>query len=344
MQRSSTSGGLVIALIAAASFGASGALLKPMFEAGWSPAAVVTVRAFVGGFALLPFALVALRGRWAAVWRARWRILAMATVGVSGTQLVYFSAIERIPVGTGILLEYMAPLLLVGVAWVRTRRMPHAVVLIGSAIALAGLVLVVSPFAGGSLDALGLVFALLAMIGCAGYYVIAARPSDGLPSVAFASFGLLLGGVLLALVGFTQVVPFTGATQAVPFLGAEVQWWVPLLVAGIIATAVGYATSIRATELLGSRLASFVGLLEVVFATFYAWLLLGEQLSVPQLLGGALILAGIAFVRSDRSGSGQVVPVEDRVAVPLLREEPLPVLGEVLVYGVASDEGVEVRR
>jgi drug/metabolite transporter (DMT)-like permease len=105
--------------------------------------------------------------------------------------------------------------------------------------------------------------------------------------------------VLLALVGVTRVIPFTGATQPVSFFGAEVGWWVPLLVAGIVATAVGYATSIRATELLGSRLASFVGLLEVVAATFYAWLLLGEQLTLPQLLGGALILAGIAFVRSE---------------------------------------------
>ena len=71
MQRSTATRGLVIALIAAASFGASGALLKPMFEAGWSPAAVVTVRAFIGGIALLPFALVAMRGRWAALWRGR---------------------------------------------------------------------------------------------------------------------------------------------------------------------------------------------------------------------------------------------------------------------------------
>src|SRR6188768_3565185 len=136
MQRSTPTRGLLIALIAAASFGASGAVLKPMFEAGWSPAAVVTVRAFIGGFALLPFALVAMRGRWAALWRGRWRVLGMAIVGVSGTQLVYFSAIERIPVGTGILIEYMAPLLLVAVAWVTTRRMPHAVVLVGSVVAL----------------------------------------------------------------------------------------------------------------------------------------------------------------------------------------------------------------
>ena len=68
-----------------------------------------------------------------------------------------------------------------------------------------------------------------------------------------------------------------------------------------VATAIAYATSIAATEMLGSRLASFVGLLEVVAATFYAWLLLGEQLALSQLLGGVLILVGIGFVRSEKT-------------------------------------------
>ena len=300
MSKSSTTKGLIIAVIAAASFGASGAFIKPLLEAGWSPAAAVTVRVLVGGVVLAPFALVSLRGKWDAVWRGRWRILGMAGVGVAGTQLAYFAAIERIPVGTGILLEYIAPLLLVAVAWARTRHTPKAVVLIGSVIALAGLVLVVSPGGGGELDTLGLFFGILAMIGCAVYYVVAARPSDGLPSVALAAFGLLLGGILLGVVGLLGIVPFTGYYGELPLFGVSVQWWVPMLIVGVIATALAYATSIAATEILGSRLASFAGLLEVVAGTFYAWILLGEQLALWQLVGGALILVGIAFVRSEK--------------------------------------------
>ena len=300
MSKSSTTKGLIIAVIAAASFGASGAFIKPLLEAGWSPAAAVTVRVLVGGVVLAPFALVSLRGKWDAVWRGRWRILGMAGIGVAGTQLAYFAAIERIPVGTGILLEYIAPLLLVAVVWARTRHTPKAVVLIGSVIALAGLVLVVSPGGGGGLDTLGLFFGILAMIGCAVYYVVAARPSDGLPSVALAAFGLLLGGILLGVVGLLGIVPFTGYYGELPLFGVSVQWWVPMLIVGVIATALAYATSIAATEILGSRLASFAGLLEVVAGTFYAWILLGEQLALWQLVGGALILVGIAFVRSEK--------------------------------------------
>ncbi|GGF16415.1 EamA family transporter [Subtercola lobariae] len=300
MKRSSTTAGLAIAVLAAATFGTSGALIKPLLESGWSPGAAVTVRVLIGGVVLLPFAIVSLRGRWSALWRSRWRVLAMASVGVAGTQLVYFAAISRIPVSTGILIEYMAPLLLVAFVWARTRRMPKVVVLVGSVVALVGLVLVVSPGGGGSFDALGFAFALAAMVGCAIYYVIAARPSDGLPTVALAGFGLLIGGLMLVIVGAVGLVQFTFTFGTVSMFGSAVVWWVPLVLVGVVGTAVAYAASITASEMLGSRLASFAGLLEVVAATFYAWLLLGEKLSVLQLVGGALILVGIGFVRSER--------------------------------------------
>jgi drug/metabolite transporter (DMT)-like permease len=324
MKRSSTTLGLVIAVVAAATFGTSGAFVKPLLEAGWSPAAAVTVRALVGGIVLTPFAIVALRGRWSSLWRARWRVLLMALIGVAGTQVLYFAAIQRIPVGTGILIEYMAPLLLVAFAWARTRKVPKAVVLIGSVVALVGLVLVVSPRGGAaSFDVLGLTFAVVAMIGCAIYYVVAAAPSDGLPPVALAASGLVLGGIVLGLVGLTGILPFTATFGRVQMFGMPTSWWAPLLLVGIVGTAIAYASSITASEMLGSRLASFVGLLEVVAATFYAWLLLGEKLSVSQLIGGALILVGIAFVRSERadpaaeivSGTGVSSPGESATDV-----------------------------
>ena len=332
MKRSSTTTGLVVALIAALTFGASGAIIKPLFEAGWSPAAAVAARVLTGGIVLLPIALLALRGKWGAVWNNRWRILAMAGIGVAGTQLVYFAAIQRIPVGTGILIEYMAPLLLVAVAWVMTRRVPKVVVLVGSVVALVGLVLVVAPSGGASLDLLGVIFALAAMVGCAGYYVIAARPSNGLPTVALASFGLVLGGLMLLAAGAIGIVPFTTSTVNVTMFGSEVAWWVPLIIVGVFSTAIAYYTSIAASEMLGSRLASFVGLLEVVAATFYAWLLLGEQLGIPQLIGGALILAGIAFVRSEKKDN----LAEVATSADLSAETPAEVATSVKDQAAAS--------
>lgn len=292
--------GLIFGLVASLTFATSGAFLKPLLESGWSPAAAVTVRAGIAALVLLPFALLSLRGRWSTVWQARWRILGMGLVGVAATQLAYFASLQRIPVSTALLIEYLAPVLIVVFVWVSTRRAPRTVVIIGSVVAMGGLALVIGPGAIGATDGLGLMFAGLAAVGCAGYYIIAARPSQGLPPVAFAAAGLLLGSITLGIVGLIGIVPFTADADPVALFGAEVPWWVPLVFVAIIGTAVAYASSIAASEMLGSRLMSFVGLLEVVFASVLAWLLLGEALSLLQFVGGAAILAGIALVRADR--------------------------------------------
>ena len=338
---SSTTRGLIIGVLASLTFATSGAFLKPLLESGWSPAAAVTIRAGVGAIVLLPIALFALRGRWDSVWRARWRIVGMGLIGVAGTQLVYFASLQRIPVSTALLIEYLAPLLLVGFVWVTTRRAPKAVVLVGSAVAVGGLVMVIGPGSFGATDGLGLVFAGLAAVGCAIYYVIAARPSDGLPPVAFAAFGLLLGSLVLGVAGLLGLVPFTMDFDSVAMFGADVPWWLPLVFVGVVGTAFAYVTSIAASEMLGSRLMSFVGLLEVVFASVFAWILLGEALTILQLLGGVAILGGIALVRSEKQADVPLEPgsVDDAAQVSTGADDTplIPTPAPVLVAEEAAD-------
>lgn len=315
MHLSSTSSGLVAAVIAAIAFGTSGALVKPLLEAGWSPTAAVTARALTAAAILLPLAFLSLRGRVNTLWRARWRVLGMGVIGVAATQLAYFAALQTIPVATALLVEFLAPLLLVGFAWIRTLRMPRPTVLVGSALAVGGLVLVIGPGALQAVDPVGLVFAFAAAVGCAIYFVVAARPSDGLPPVALAAFGLLVGGVILAALGTAGLLPFTATFGALPLFGWLAPWWVPLVLVAVVGTALAYAAGIAASAVLGSRVASFVGLLEVVFASLFAWMLLGEELTLLQLAGGALILGGIAAVRAERH--------DPRVATPTLVSDPI---------------------
>ncbi len=315
MTRSSTSAGLLVAVVSFVSFGLTGAFVKPLLEAGWSPVAAVTARALTGGTVLLPVVLVSLRGRWPSLWRARWRVLGMGIVGVAITQVAYFAAIRRIPVSTALLIEYLAPLLLVGCTWATTRRTPPRIVLIGSLLAIGGLVLVIGPGALHAADPVGLLIAFGAAIGCAVYFVIAARPGDGLPPVALAGTGLLLGGGVLGIVAATGLLPFTVAMGDLPLFGSAAPWWVPLLIVAVIGTALAYASGITASGMLGARLASFVGLLEVVSAAVFAWLLLGEKLSVPQLVGAVLILGGIAAIRAERVPAAQVAVSAERSEV-----------------------------
>jgi drug/metabolite transporter (DMT)-like permease len=295
-----TSAGLVAAAVSFISFGTSGAFVKPLLEAGWSPAAAVTARAFTAGIVLLPFVIVSLRGRWAVVRQAKWSVLGMGVVGVAITQVLYFAAIQRIPVATALLIEFLAPLLLVGFTWAVSRRMPARVVLVGSVLAVGGLVLVIGPGAIRAVDPIGLAAAFGAAIGCAIYFVIAARPNNGLPPVALAGTGLLLAAPVLAIVGATGLLPFTATFDDLPLFDTTAPWWVPLLVVAVIGTALAYASGITASGILGSRLASFVALLEVISASLFAWLLLDEQLTPLQFVGGALILGGIASVHAER--------------------------------------------
>ncbi|MEU4689215.1 DMT family transporter [Actinoplanes sp. NPDC023714] len=310
--------GLVAAVTSAATFGTSGAFIKPLLEAGWSPAAAVTARALIAGVLLLPFVLVSLRGRWDALWRGRWRILGMGVIAVAFTQLSYFAAISRIPVSTALLVEYLAPLLLVLWVWATTRRMPRPAVLLGSALAIGGLVLVIGPGALQAVDPAGIMLAFAAAIGCAVYFVVAARPADGLPPVALAGAGLLLGGLTLGLAGLAGAVPMAVTFTDVTMLGTVAPWYVPLGVVALFATAIAYATGIFGSSRLGSRLASFVGLLEVVFASIFAWLVVGEALTPLQMVGGALILAGIASIPAEpaapRAAAEPVAAVEPSLA------------------------------
>jgi drug/metabolite transporter (DMT)-like permease len=76
-------------------------------------------------------------------------------------------------------------------------------------------------------------------------------------------------------------------------------WWVPLVGLAVLATVIAYVSGIVAARALGSKVASFVSLTEVLFAVIWAWLLLGELPGPIQLLGGVLIVGGVVLVRVD---------------------------------------------
>jgi drug/metabolite transporter (DMT)-like permease len=81
-------------------------------------------------------------------------------------------------------------------------------------------------------------------------------------------------------------------------------------VAGV-ATTLGYALGVMAVPRIGSRLASFVGLSEVLFALGFAWIFLSEVPAPIQFVGGALILTGVVLVRLDAESTA-TVPRADR--------------------------------
>ena len=69
----------------------------------------------------------------------------------------------------------------------------------------------------------------------------------------------------------------------------------------MVTAALAYGTGIAAARRLGSRLASFVALSEVLVALVAAWLLLGEVPRRIQVAGGVLILAGVVVGQARRA-------------------------------------------
>lgn len=306
--------GLLLAVLSAAAFGTAGVFATGLLDAGWTAGSAVTVRMGVAALALTVPAVLQLRGRWRLLWSNARAVLAFGALAVALPQLAYFSAIARLSVGVALLLEYSGVLLVVLWTWARLGQRPSAVTGTGVAVALGGLVLVLDVASGASIDPLGVVWGLVAAFGLASYFVLSARAEGALPPLVSAWAGLAVGALVLGTAALVGVIPWRTTTADVEFAGWSTGWLVPVLGLSLLAAAFAYATGIAAVRRLGSRLSSFVGLSEVLFAVAFAWLALGQRPGPVQLAGGIVVLAGIVLVRLGER------PAEAPAAVP----DPLP--------------------
>lgn len=295
--RSSTGVGLGFAVLSAMSFGMSGTLAKGLLVADWTPAAAVTARIGVAALVLLVPGLIALRGRWHLLRANAGFVVVYGLVVVAGCQFAYFSAVDHMQVGVALLIEYTAPVVVVGWLWLRHGQRPGQKTAVGGLVAALGLVLVLDLLSGADLDPVGVGWALLAMVGAATYFVMSAQVGNGLPPVVLAAAGLVVGVLALLLAGLLGLLDLTASTDPATYDGTEVPWWVAVIALGILTCAFAYVSGIVAARALGSRVASFVALFEVLFALIFAWLALGELPRAIQFLGGAAILAGVILVK-----------------------------------------------
>lgn len=307
--------GLLIAVLSAAMFGSSGAFAKSVLVEGWTPGAAVTARLTVGAAVLAPFTVWAMRGRWHLLRnRVAWiHIVLFGLIAVAGCQLFYFLAVERLSVGVALMLEYLGPILVVGWLWLARGQRPRRLTVVGILLALGGLLLVLDVLGDVHLGTAGVLWGLAAAVGLAVFFVVGADDASGLPPIAFSGFGMAIGAGTLALAGAVGIVPMRASFGYAQLAGASVPWWVPVLWLGLVAAAMAYVSGIFAARALGAKVSSFVGLTEVMFAVLWAWLLLRELPAPIQLLGGLLILAGVAAVKLDERAaeSLEVEPIPD---------------------------------
>ncbi|MCH0541021.1 EamA family transporter [Streptomyces sp. MUM 203J] len=291
------SAGLGLALASAFAFGGSGVAAKPLIEAGLDPLHVVWLRVAGAALVMLP---VAWRHR--ALLRRRPALLAgFGLLAVAGVQAFYFAALSRIPVGVALLIEYLAPALVLG--WVRfvQRRPVTRAAAVGVVLAVTGLACVVEVWAGLGFDVLGLVLALGAACCQVGYFILSdqgsdeAEPADPLGVIAY---GLLVGALVLTAVARPWDMDVRVLRGAADLGGTAVPAWLLLGWVVLIATVLAYVTGVISVRRLSPQVAGVVACLEAVIATVLAWVLLKEHLSTPQIVGGVLVLVGAFIAQS----------------------------------------------
>jgi drug/metabolite transporter (DMT)-like permease len=260
----------------------------------------------------VPLVVVLARG-----WRPRpgdlRAVVVYGLVALAGAQVCYFNAVGHLSVGVALLIEYTAPVLLLGWTWARTGARPRPATLVGAAAAVAGLVLVLDVARGAAVDVVGVLWGLGAAVCLAAYFRLSADVGGGPdgagpPALVLTAGGALVASAVVVLVGVAGLLPLRATTTPIVLGGVTVPWWVGVVLVAALSTALAYLTGIAAVGRLGSRLASFVGLSEVLFAVLGAWWLVAQRPTATQVAGGALVVAAIALIRWAEPPEVPVVP------------------------------------
>jgi drug/metabolite transporter (DMT)-like permease len=291
--------GLPLGLLSAVTFGSSGTFAAALFQAGWTPGAAVIVRVSLAASLLTVPAMLQLRGRWRQLVTAAPGVAVFGLGAVGLAQLSFFNAVQRIPVGVALLLEYLGTVLVVVWMWARHGQRPRRLTVGGAAVAFVGLIMVLDLAGAHRLDPVGVLWGLCAAVGLATYFVISAGRADTVPPLVLAWAGLGVGALALIFLAALGALPIHAPLVPITLAGHAVSWIVPILGLAVVAGVVPYVAGIAAARRLGARLASFVGLFEVLAAVGIAWMFLGQAPAAVQLAGGALIVTGVALIRVD---------------------------------------------
>lgn len=238
--------------------------------------------------------------------RPQWMAAVLFGVSLAAMNGFFYAAIDRIPLGPAVAIEFLGPLVL---AAVLTRRLADAVWV---AVALLGMALLgIDGLIGAEpLDPLGVLFILIA----AGFWVMYIRMSARVGALIPGSSGLAMGLVVAAVLLIPVGVPAAATVAADPSL---------LLLAAITAvlsSVIPYSFELAALRRLPQRVFGVLLSLEPAFATLAGWLILGQDATVLRLVAVALVIAASVGttlgVRRDRRGQEPSGPFTAPIPLP----------------------------
>lgn len=233
-----------------------------------SPAGMVTLRV---GFAAL-ILMVLWRPRWRSELRTHLPMLIGFGLSLSLMNFAFYCAIERIPIGVGVALEFVGPL---GLAMINSRRWLDG---LWAALSALGLILL-TPLGGFTLDGLGILLALVAGGFWALYILMSARTGQVLAGGEGLAWAMVVGTCVLLPIGIAA----DGLSLLEPRLMAA-----GLMVA-ILSSVLTYSFELSALRVLPVQVFGVLLSLEPAVAALIGWIGLGEVLALRAMVAIALV-------------------------------------------------------
>ena len=293
-------------LIASASlFAVNGAVMKVILTSTATSSLRLTQLRATGAFVCIAALLAVVAPRRLRVGRSEVALLLFyGIVGFALVQWLYLVAIERLPIGIGLLLEFTAPVLVALWAMLVWHEPVRRRVWAALALAMAGVVLVAEVWEDARLDGLGVAAGLTASGALATYYLAGEHATARRDALSVTGIALGVSAAFWAVLQPWWSFPFDELGRSVSLEGALESWSAPVwaLCAWMVGpgTIVPFALSLGALRYLPATRVAVISMLEIVVASIVAWTWLDESLSPAQLLGAGVVLVGILLAQTAR--------------------------------------------
>jgi inner membrane transporter RhtA len=197
-----------------------------------------------------------------------------------------YSAMERIPIGVAVTIEFAGPL---GLAVALSRR-PRDLVWV--ALAAAGILLLTNPFGASDLDGAGIAFALLAAAAWAVYIPLSARTGTIFPGGRGLAIAMLAGALLIAPAGIAQ----GGKELLAPALLAQAA------IVALASSVIPYSLEMESLRRIPARVFGVLMSLEPAVAALAGFVVLGQALGAVDLVAIGLVVAASAGAAAGAEG------------------------------------------
>lgn len=293
--------GFALAIGGALLFAVNGSVSKITLEAGVDSLSLVLLRS-AGAAGCLLILVLATAPR-----RLRLRrteiplLLVYGFVGIAMVQWLYFVAIARLPVGVALLLEFTGPVLVALWAQLVQKQQLGRSLWLALALALGGLAMVAQVWDGLALDTVGVLAGFGAAIALATYYIAGKHALVSRDTVSLAFWAFAVSTLFWSVAKPWWTVPWDTLTASVTLPGSldgfSVTGWALVAWVVVLGTVAPFLMVIGALRHLAAPQAGVAGMVEPVLAGAVAWVWLDETLTVIQVLGSIVVIAGIAVAQ-----------------------------------------------